>query len=163
MRILSLLTTYEHSNTFDSAVGWGLRPQPTANHHKPNWRPIMAEVHSTRREAGLLAGKRGKSRTSRSHARPNAIRPNASRRARPSQSAEMVSEIEQMALVLRIAYSTCVVAELALQGQNADCDPDVLAALRHHVSEPVSRQAERLSALASKLRGWSAKHRDNHA
>jgi hypothetical protein len=46
-----------------------------------------------------------------------------------------------------------VTAELALQGQNADHDRDILAMLRIHVSEPVSRQVEKLDSLVVELGG----------
>ncbi len=96
----------------------------------------MADAHSTRREQ---AGS----------ARREAREAGGSKRLRSTQIA---GELEQMALTLTVVYSTCVVAELALQGQKADRDMDVLATLRHHVSRPVSREIERLSALAAELR-----------
>jgi len=46
-----------------------------------------------------------------------------------------------------------VTAELALQGQNADRDRDILTALRMQVSEPVSRQIEKLDLLVIELGG----------
>jgi hypothetical protein len=48
-----------------------------------------------------------------------------------------------------------VTAELALEGQNADHDRDILAMLRMHVSEPMSRQVEKLDSLVVEL-GWGA-------
>ena len=48
-------------------------------------------------------------------------------------------------------------AELALAGQNADRDRDILTALRMHVSEPVSRQVERLDLLVAELGGVAHK------
>jgi hypothetical protein len=38
-----------------------------------------------------------------------------------------------------------------LEGQNADRDRDILTALRMQVSEPVSRQVERLDLLVVEL------------
>jgi hypothetical protein len=46
-----------------------------------------------------------------------------------------------------------VTAELALQSQNADQDRDILTALRMHVSEPVSRQVQKLDSLVVELGG----------
>jgi hypothetical protein len=46
-----------------------------------------------------------------------------------------------------------VTAELALEGQNADRDRDILIALRMQVSEPVSRQVEKLDSLVVELGG----------
>jgi hypothetical protein len=46
-----------------------------------------------------------------------------------------------------------VTAELALEGQNADRDRDILTAWRMHVSEPVSRQVEKLDLLVAELAG----------
>ena len=119
----------------------------------------MADAHSTPRERGRSA-RRGRdvNRTLRAQDRPRSQVGSSARRARragesrPLRSTEIVCELEQMALTLGIVYSTCVVAELALQGQKADRDMDVLAALRHHVSRPVIREVERLLALAAALR-----------
>jgi hypothetical protein len=46
-----------------------------------------------------------------------------------------------------------VTAELALEGQNADRDRDILMALRMQVSEPISRQVEKLDLLIVELGG----------
>jgi hypothetical protein len=54
---------------------------------------------------------------------------------------------------LGVIYSACVTAELALEGQNADRDRDILTALRMHVSGPVSRQIEKLDLLVVELGG----------
>jgi hypothetical protein len=54
---------------------------------------------------------------------------------------------------LRVAYSTCVTAEMALEGQNADRDRDILCALHTSVSEPLGREAEKLDALIAELCG----------
>jgi hypothetical protein len=65
---------------------------------------------------------------------------------------ELISELSEVSRLLTVIYSTCVTAELALRGQNADHDRDILAMLRIHVSEPVSRQVEKLESLVSGLR-----------
>ena len=100
----------------------------------------------------------GKKRRSQITGRVRSRQGSRANRPRPSghnhsRYVEIVRELQEMMFVLRLAYSTCIVAELALQGQNADQDRDVVATLRHNVSEPVSRQVERLSALTAKLGG----------
>jgi hypothetical protein len=54
-------------------------------------------------------------------------------------SAQLISELREVSRLLGVIYSSCVTPELALEGQNADRDCDILAMLRMHVSEPVSR------------------------
>jgi hypothetical protein len=71
--------------------------------------------------------------------------------ARSRSSAQLISQLREVSRRLTVIYSTCVTAELALQGQNADHDRDILAMLRIHVSEPVSRQVEKLDSLAIEL------------
>ncbi|HKT74185.1 MAG TPA: hypothetical protein VJQ47_14945, partial [Steroidobacteraceae bacterium] len=56
----------------------------------------------------------------------------------------IISEVREIADQLKCVYATCVTAQLALQGQSAEQDHEILLALRLHVSEPVSRQVERL-------------------
>jgi hypothetical protein len=68
-------------------------------------------------------------------------------------SAQLISELREVSRVLSVIYSSCVTAELALAGQNADRDRDILIALRMHVSEPVSRQVEKLNLLVVELGG----------
>lgn len=120
----------------------------------------MAKKHSTRRKAGqpppgARARKRAFARTDRTSSETLA----ASRLSRvpaPARAAanvQLASRLYEIARHLRLVYSTCVTAELALQGQNADQDLDIRAALRTHVAEPVSREAEKLTALAFALAG----------
>jgi uncharacterized protein YdaL len=61
--------------------------------------------------------------------------------------------------VLSVIYSNCVTAQLALEGQNADRDRDILTVLRMHVAEPVSRQVEKLDLLVVELGGVAGKVR----
>ena len=70
---------------------------------------------------------------------------------RPRSSGELATQLREVSRLLTVIYSTCVTAELALQGQNADHDRDILAMLRIHVSEPVSRQVEKLESLVAEL------------
>ena len=121
----------------------------------------MAEAHSTRRKAkssrlesldrhrdgNRLQIQRQKSSLARSH-RHRSKAP----RLRHS-SAQLVFQLREVSRLLSVIYSSCVTAELALEGQNADRDRDILRALRMHVSEPVSRQVERLDLLVVELGG----------
>jgi hypothetical protein len=66
---------------------------------------------------------------------------------------QLIAQLREVSRLLTVIYSTCVTAELALQGQNADRDCDILAMLRIHVSEPVSRQVEKLDSLVVELGG----------
>ena len=68
-------------------------------------------------------------------------------------STQLISQLREVSRLLSVIYSSCVTAELALAGQNADRDRDILTALRMHVSEPVSRQVERLDLLVVELGG----------
>ena len=68
-------------------------------------------------------------------------------------SAQLISQLREVSQLLGVIYSACVTAELALEGQNADRDRDILTALRVHVSEPVSRQVEKLNLLIVELGG----------
>jgi hypothetical protein len=121
----------------------------------------MAEPYSTRRKARssrLGSGDRRRSVESpglhRQRAplfRPSGCRPTAS--AHAGTSAQLISQLRELSRLLTVIYSTCVTAELALQGQNADHDRDILAMLRIHVSEPVSRQVEKLDLLVVELGG----------
>jgi hypothetical protein len=120
----------------------------------------MADTHSTRHTAGVSehhrvgGGHRSRSSDqSRSDANRRASRSRRRDNISPPRWSEIVGELEDMTQRLRMAYSTCVVAQLALKGQNADQDLDVLATLRQHVADPISRQCDRLSALISGLRG----------
>lgn len=77
----------------------------------------------------------------------------------PRSSAHMVSQLREVSRLLSVIYSTCVTAELALEGQGADRDRDILAMLRTHVSEPVSRQIERLDSIVVGLGGTAEEAR----
>ncbi len=116
----------------------------------------MAELHSTRRKA--------KSSRLRSVDRRQGVeRPGlhcqrASLSRSPfineaTTSVQLIAQLREVSRLLTVIYSTCVTAELALQGQNADHDRDILAMLRIHVSEPVSRQVEKLESLVVELGG----------
>ena len=121
----------------------------------------MVEAHSTRRKAkssrfGSLDrrrdGKRlGPQRQKGSSARSHRHR-STTLRLRHS-NAQLISQLREVSRALSIIYSCCVTAELALEGQNADRDRDILMALRMQVSEPVSRQVERLDLLVVELGG----------
>ena len=123
-------------------------------------RPAMARPNTIHREAVLPASPNRRrtaiSPTPRSRhgtsSRPRWInRPSMSRRC--PHNTELITQLREMAQLLRAVYSACVTAELALQGQNADHDHDILRTLRMHVSEPVSRQVEKLETLVVDLSG----------
>jgi len=63
-----------------------------------------------------------------------------------------VGQLQQIVLALGGVYSSCVTAQLALLGQNAEQDCEIMRTLRMTVAEPVSRQAERLEAVVRRLR-----------
>ena len=111
----------------------------------------MAELHSTRRRAKssrLRASveRRGLHRQRASLSRSSLI-------YGATTSVQLIAQLREVSRLLTVIYSTCVTAELALQGQNADHDRDVLAMLRIHVSEPVSRQVDKLDSLVVELGG----------
>jgi hypothetical protein len=87
---------------------------------------------------------------SRKHLWRDRIDPGQERRDFGSQ---VIYQLREVSRLLSVIYSSCVTAEFALEGQNADRDRDILTALRMHVSEPVSRQVERLDLLVSELGG----------
>ena len=99
----------------------------------------MAELHSTHRKA---QSSRLRSVDQRwSVERPGLHRQRASRPSfvnGPTTSAQLIAQLREVSRLLSVIYSTCVTAELALQGQNADRDRDILAMLRIHVSEPLT-------------------------
>jgi hypothetical protein len=121
----------------------------------------MAEVHSTRRKTkssrlGSLDrhhdGNRVRIRRQKSSLAQSRRHRSTAPRLRHS-SAQLISQLREVSRLLSVIYSSCVTAELALEGQNADRDRDILTALRMHVSEPVSRQVERLDLLVVELAG----------
>src|SRR5438128_1593277 len=121
----------------------------------------MTRPHATRRETESSARPPNRLRTPVSEARRARYRRSPRLRTgerssalrRPLNNLKLITQLRETAQLLRVVYSTCVTAELALQGQNADHDGDILRALRMHVSAPVSRQADRLDALLAELCG----------
>jgi hypothetical protein len=116
----------------------------------------MAESHSTREEKkssrAQTAQRRGHTRTlPRKASAPRASRRQSKRRQVTGSRHQLTSELRDISRLLGIVYSSCVTAELALQRQNADLDQDIVAALRAHVSDPVSRQIEKIDLLAAEL------------
>jgi hypothetical protein len=121
----------------------------------------MAVAHSTRRKAkssqlGSLDRPRDGKRL-RIHRQEAALSQSHRHRSTAPRlrhsSAQLISQLREVSRLLNVIYSCCVTAELALEGQNADRDRDILAALRMHVSAPVSRQVERLDLLVVELVG----------
>ncbi len=117
-------------------------------------RPAMARPDSRRRKA-IFSAPPNRRRSAMSPA-PRArygMSSRPRRMSRPStpgqysHNTKLATQLRAIAQLLRAVYSACVTAELALQGQNADQDHDIARTLRMHVSEPVSRQVERLESL----------------
>lgn len=116
----------------------------------------MAELHSTRREARssrLRSDDRRRSVERAGLRRQRASLSRSSFNYGPATSVQLITQLREVSRLLTAIYSTCVTAELALQGQNADRDRDILAMLRIHVSEPLSRQVEKLDSLVVELGG----------
>ena len=103
----------------------------------------MAESHSTRRKAKSSRHRSVDLR--RSVERPG-FHPSTT-------SVQLIAQLRDVSRLLTVIYSSCVTAQLALQGQNADHDRDIHAVLRIHVSEPLSRQVEKLDLLVAELGG----------
>jgi hypothetical protein len=121
----------------------------------------MAEAHSTRRKAkssrlGSLDRHRDGKRLRTQRRKVSLARSHGHRSTAPGfrgSSPQLISELREVSRVLSVIYSSCVTAQLALEGQNADRDRDILTVLRMHVSEPVSRQVEKLDLLVVELGG----------
>ena len=121
----------------------------------------MAEVHSTRRKAkssrlGSLDRPRDGNGLRIQRQKASLARSYRNRSTVPGlrhSSAQLISQLREVSRLLGVIYSSCVTAELALEGQNADRDRDILTALRIHVPEPVSRQVEKLDLLVVELGG----------
>ena len=121
----------------------------------------MAGAHSTRRKAKSSRLGSLDRRRRAEHPRLDRRRTPLSRSpgyrstssARSGPGTQLISQLREVSRLLTVIYSTCVTAELALEGQNADHDRDILAMLRMHVSEPVSRQVEKLDSLVVELGG----------
>ena len=121
----------------------------------------MAEAHSTRRKVkssrlGSLDRRRDGKRLRIHRQKASLARSNIYGSTAPRlrhSSAQLISQLREVSRLLGVIYSCCVTAELALEGQNADRDRDILAALRMHVSAPISRQVERLDLLVVELGG----------
>ena len=114
----------------------------------------MAELHSTRRKAKSsrlrsVERRRSAERPGLHHQRASLSQ--SSLNYRPTTPEQLITQIREVSRLLNDIYSTCVTAELALQGQNADHDRDIVAMLRMHVSEPIGRQVENLDSLVSEL------------
>ena len=121
----------------------------------------MAGAHSTRRKAkssrlGSLDRHRDGNRLRIQRQKGSLARSHRHRSTVPRlrhSSAELISQLREVSRLLGVIYSCCVTAELALEGQNADRDRDILTVLRMQVSEPVSRQVEKLDLLVVELGG----------
>jgi hypothetical protein len=118
----------------------------------------MAGAHSTRRKAkssrlGSRDRHRNGNRLRTQRRKASLVRSRSTAPRLRHSSAQLISQLREVSRILSVIYSSCVTAELALEGQNADRDRDILTELRMHVSEPVSRQVERLDLLVVELGG----------
>jgi hypothetical protein len=114
----------------------------------------MAELRTTRRKGKPSRLRSVDRRRSVERPGPHHQRaPLSSLRSGPTTSPQLIALLREVSRLLTVIYSTCVTAELALQRQNADLDRDILAMLRIHVSEPISRQVEKLDSLVVELGG----------
>jgi hypothetical protein len=121
----------------------------------------MAEPHSARRNAKTSRLRPGDHRRSAKRLQMQTQMASSTRSSRHRSTraslahsdVHLISQLREVSQLLSVIYSTCVTAELALQGQHADRDRDILITLRMHVSEPVSRQVENLSSLILQLGG----------
>lgn len=120
----------------------------------------MANPHSTRLKAETFPNRTHRARlviSGARQARSHALFARAPLRlntaTRPAAvPPKWMLELQQIAQALGGIYSSCVTAQLALLGQNAERDRDIERALRMHVSDPVSRQIEKLDAVVRELR-----------
>jgi hypothetical protein len=118
----------------------------------------MAEKYSIGRKASSAPNSRGVRKRQQVHRKPPSVATHANlpkNGTRVSGAAgdrrELALRLKEIARTLNVIYSTCVTAQMALKGQNAEQDSDVLAMLRVNVADPVSRQAERLDSIARSL------------
>ena len=117
----------------------------------------MATPHSTRRKAKSTSRPQNRAATAPTRSRRyktsspprQAKRPSA--HAHPARDTNLLPQLREISQRLKTVYSNCVTTQLALQAQNADHDHDILCTLRTNVSDPVSRQVERLDALLTDL------------
>jgi hypothetical protein len=139
----------------------GIRPPDRRLTITSQRRHAMAEAYPTRRKAkssqlGSLDRRRDGNRLRTQRQKGPSARSYRHRSTGPRlrrSSAVLISQLREVSRLLGVVYSSCVTAELALEGQNADRDRDILVALRMQVSEPVSRQVEKLDLLVVELGG----------
>jgi hypothetical protein len=120
----------------------------------------MAKRHSTRLKAQSSSGRDVRARVATSRARGVGSRGLAGGSSLKSRAARVrgvthpwVVQLQQVALALGGAYSSCVTAQLALRAQDAEQDREIMRTLMMHVAGPVSRQVETLEAVVTGLTG----------
>jgi hypothetical protein len=120
----------------------------------------MATLHSTRLRTKTIPRRTSRARIAISAARqmrshdsyvPNPLKLGTTTRL-GAMAPKWIQEFQQVALALRGVYASCVTVQLALYGQNAEQDRDIMRTLRMHVSEPVSRQLDRLDVVVNELK-----------
>lgn len=116
----------------------------------------MADRHSSRRgRARLTASAGGSRRANSSPPSTGNLTPIPTLPSIADAHRELVGELKSVAWRLAAAYSACVTVQAALAGQMAEQDEEFARCLRSGVSDPVSRQVERLHVLVGRLIGTS--------
>jgi hypothetical protein len=67
--------------------------------------------------------------------------------------AAFLVQLRDVALRLEVIYSTCVTARLALEGQHTERDRSIARCLRMGVSEPVTKEVERIGTIIAEVGG----------
>jgi hypothetical protein len=124
----------------------------------------MATLHSTRRkaESGARRGKRHEVQVAAVRRRSGAA-PRRRSVNPPSGSTStawtpaLLAQLRDIVLRLELIYSTCVTAQLALEGQNSEQDHDIARCLRLGVSESAATQLERIEAIIADVDGATRK------
>jgi hypothetical protein len=70
-----------------------------------------------------------------------------------ASTAELLAQLHEITLRLKVVYSTCVTAQLALEGSNSEQDRDIARCLRLGVSEAVTRQVDRIETMIEQVCG----------
>jgi hypothetical protein len=120
----------------------------------------MAEAYSTRRKAESFARRSKRDvvrasvfRTRSSAGGPQRLIRRTSNTSPIAAATALLPQLRDVALRLQVVYSTCVTAQLALEGQHAERDRDIARCLRMGVSEPVTKEVERIGAIIAEVGG----------
>jgi hypothetical protein len=64
---------------------------------------------------------------------------------------DFLTQLGEIALRLESAYSVCITAQVALDGQNSDRDREIAHCLRSGVSDVIATMSERLAGIVVSL------------